>query len=321
MKVLVDMLNIIFIEYHVARRKLHDEGKVLDEENLPFYAHLLFNKMNSIFQTYGELEICWEGKKSLDFRRSIYPEYKRNREKNKTEDEYQILKSFIPKIEEVLNYYPCRQYKIENAEGDDLMYSLCKTFVEDYDEKVIVLSTDGDLVQFQNFWEDKVSVYNPIKRSFATTKPNILLEKAIVGDSSDNIPGLFRVGIKTLEKMLDDKNKYNEIINKGNNKELFTMFTKIVDLRKAPENILIEIKELVKKPYNVFQDGEIELFFWESKLQDNIKRWMFVKDEIWQKIKQKQVYKEIETDIILDETKIISKIEVDEIDKILREYV
>lgn len=287
MKVLIDMLNIIFIEFHVAKKKLHDEGKMLDEENLPFYAHLLFNKLNFLFQTYGELEICWEGKQSLEWRRSIYPEYKRNRDKSKSEDEYLTLKSFIPKIEEVLNYYPCRQYKVDEAEGDDLMYSLSKHFSEQ-NEKVLVLSSDGDLVQFQNFWPDNVEVYNPIRRQFAKIKPNILKEKAICGDASDNIPGLFRIGPKTFEKMLDDNNKWNEIINKGSNKSIYEMFNTIIDLRKAPKSISQKVNSLVLKDYNSFKPGKIELFFWENKLKNNIERWGKVQTEIWKVIEQKQ---------------------------------
>jgi len=326
LKVLVDMLNIIFIEYHVARKKLHDDGRVLDEENLPFYAHLLFNKLNFLFQTYGELEICWEGKKSLEWRRSIYPEYKRNRDKSKSEDEYLVLKSFIPTIEETLKLYPCRQYKVEEAEGDDLMFSLSEYFVEE-GEEVLVLSTDGDLVQFQNFWPDKVEVYNPIRKSFARIKPDIIKEKATCGDASDGIPGLYGVGPQTLEKMLDDEVKWNEVINKGNNKSIYKMFYEIVDLRKAPKSISQKVRAAVLEDYNSFEPGKIELFFWENKLPDNIARWGQTRQGIWNSIEQEQprgkVKKPTEMLKVFDNVALtINKTQQeDEIDDVLAEFM
>lgn len=278
MVTLIDTLNIIFIEYHIARKKLHDEGKVLDEENLPFYAHLLFNKLNSLFSIYGKLIFAWEGKNSLGWRRSIFPDYKGNRKQQKNEDEYKVLKSFFPKIQEVLGYYPCKQIETQNAEADDVIYILSEKY---QDSGITIISTDGDLTQIKNFFGDKIEIYNPIRRTYAKNRPYIIEEKAICGDASDNIPGLYRIGPKTFEKMLKDPVQSKKIMSKGNNKQIYESFKKIVDLRKFPEDIHKQILDKEGKiPYNEFQPENIEMFFWDNKLKQQLDRWGNVRENI-----------------------------------------
>jgi 5'-3' exonuclease len=276
--VLVDSLNIMFIEFHIACSKLHEEGKILDKENFPFYAHLLFNKINSLFATYGKLIFCFEGKNSIGWRRSIYPEYKANRKDAQDNEEFKIVKNFIPKFHEVLNYYPCKQIEVENSEADDVIFSLSKKYKDD---KVIIVSTDGDFVQIINLFGENVEVYNPVKRIFAKKNEHLIEEKAICGDTSDNIPGLFRVGPKTFEKMIASPIEWNKVMSKGNNKTIFENFKKIVDLREFPEDISKQIVDKESQTeYNSFQPENIELFFWELRLKDQLKRWTSTIEEI-----------------------------------------
>ena len=278
MVTLIDTLNIIFIEYHIARKKLHDEGKLLDEENLPFYAHVLFSKLNNLFSTYGNLIFCWEGKNSLGWRRSIFPDYKMNRKEQKNEEEYKTLKSFFPKIQEALNYYPCKQIESKNAEADDIIYILSKKYK---DEGVTIISTDGDLTQIRNFFGKNIEIYNPVRKTYAKEKPNIIEEKAICGDSSDNIPGLYRVGPKTFEKMLEDSTQFTKVLSKNNNKQLFESFKKIIDLREYPKETHEDILKIEGSiEYNKFKPENIEMFFWENKLKQLLDRWVFSKEEI-----------------------------------------
>lgn len=285
MVTLVDAMNIIFISYHIARKKLHDEGKELDSENLPFYAHLLFNKINNLFATYGHIIWCWEGMNSLKWRRSIYPDYKMNRKEQKNENEYKILKSFFPKIEEVLNYYPCKQIKVNNVEADDLIYVLSKKYK---DEGVTILTTDGDLTQIINFFGKNIEIYNPVRKIYVKENPYLIEQKAVCGDTSDNIPGLYRVGPKTFEKMMIDPAVKNKIMSKDRNKEIYETFKKIIDLRQLPQeyqNNILEVEGNIE--YNDFKQENIELFFWDNKLQELLNRWGNAKEEITVAIKNK----------------------------------
>lgn len=271
MKVLVDHMNFVFISYHAASASLRAEGvEEITEEHLGMFYHTLLNKYNALFKTYGELIICHEGKGSLDWRREIFPDYKRNRDKAKGETSYKTLKSSFPIIEELLENYPCKQIKIDGMEADDVIFALTEEYSKT--EDVVVVSTDGDLVQLLDL-SDNVSVYNPIKRMFSKPKPNIIPYKAIVGDRSDNIPGLYRIGEKTFDKMLNDEVLFKEKMKNGN-AEIYKKFLKIVDLKRFPNNKHKEAVLAEKKlEYNKLDAGKIEMFLYENKMADHLGRW------------------------------------------------
>ena len=213
---LIDHLNITFICYNMAKKELKDkEGPESEftEDKLPFFYHILFNKYNKIFKTFGKAIICHEGKKSLEWRRNIFPGYKSNRDASKKEDEYLVVKSSFPIIEEALNFYKTKQIKVDEAEADDCIYILAKNYAEE-GEDVVVVSSDKDLTQTIGLSEN-ISVYNPILNKVYDYNPLIVEEKSICGDSSDGIPGLYRVGPKTFEKMINDKSEWNKQMNKN----------------------------------------------------------------------------------------------------------
>ena len=287
MKILVDMMNIVFISFYASKIQIKKEQN-RDEflkEDIPFFLHFLLNKINSIFAEFGVLDICWDGKNSLDWRRSIFPDYKRNRDKTKNDISYKNIMSSIPKIQEALNYYPCRQIEIENAEADDIIFCLSKKYVK---EEVLIISSDGDLSQMINYFGEKISQFHPIKKTYYEPSKYILEEKAIVGDMTDNIPGLFRVGIKTFEKMLADKSIWNKVMVKENNKKIYESFLNIIDLRKCPfEKEILDKEKTIE--YNKFQPDEIELFLWDNKLKDLLHRWTKIKNDIWSKINVRSI--------------------------------
>lgn len=274
---LVDMMNVMFIEFHITRKKLHDEGRMLDEENFPFFLHNFFNKLNSIIINSGKLIICWEGERSLEWRRSIYPEYKRNRDENKDEEEFKLLFNKLDMIKEVLKHYPVKQISHPMAEADDVIYALSREYKN---EDIIIISSDKDLTQILNY-QGNVVIYDPIRRRVQKANENILMEKAIIGDSSDGIGGLYRVGVKTLEKMLNDRTEWNKVMSKGNNKDIYENLLKIIDLRQFPDEIHQEIIDKEKQiDYNEFSPDDIELYFWDYRLPDLIKRWQGIKEDI-----------------------------------------
>jgi len=273
MKVLVDHMNFLFIAYHMARRQLKENfGKEeILEEDMGFFYHILVNKYNYLFKTYGNLIICHEGRGSLDWRRNIFNDYKRNRDKSKVEQSYLDLKKTFPIIDDLLNSYPTKQIKVDGMEADDVMFALSMEFASK-GEDVVIISTDKDMVQVKNHYEN-IEVYSPIKRLYYEKVPNIVMEKAICGDASDNIPGLYRVGPKTLEKMLVDKDLWRKKMANGN-QELYESFLKIVDLSKFPKEKHEEaVKQYYEKEYNLFDPNQVELFFFENNMQEHISRW------------------------------------------------
>lgn len=271
MKVLVDHMNLVYISFHMTKKSLNDKGEEFTEDNIGLFYHSLFNKYNYMFKTYGPLIICHEGKGSLDWRRSIFPDYKRNRDASKKEESSIILKNHFKDIQDVLNLYPTKQISVAGAEADDVIYALSLHFANE-GEEVLVISTDGDLSQIYNL-TDKVKIYNPIRKTFAKIKPNIIQEKAIIGDNADNIPGIYRIGKKTFEKMLVDDNLFREKMKNGN-RQIYENFLKIVDLSQFPrERHEAAIDMYNELPWNQFSPGKLEYFFFEQGMQDHISRW------------------------------------------------
>jgi len=143
-----------------------------------------------------------DGKPSA--RLEIFPDYKANRKKKDlTEEEVAYWDSFKRQkriiVDLCKNHIPVTTVYHPNEEADDVAYKLCKVHSND---EVVVITNDSDYIQIINEM-DNVKVFNPIKRTyFEKTDYDYVSWKAMVGDSSDNIPGVKRVGVKTAEKIL-----------------------------------------------------------------------------------------------------------------------
>lgn len=263
--VLIDMMNMVFTRYYITNRVLKEQGKEFNKDTVSDFYYNFFSFFNKLIKEYEKVIVCWEGENSLEWRRSIYPDYKRNRDEKKSEEEYKLIMGTIPVIKEILSAYPVKQLSVKGSEADDVIFTL-STFYKN--EHHTVISTDKDLTQILNINPD-VTIYSPIKRKIAEFHPFLVEEKAIVGDKSDNIGGLYRVGIKTFEKMLKDATLKNKIMSKGNNKEIYKSLLKIIDLRNIPkalkEKIIAEEKNI---DYNIFDNQKIEEFYFEYRLKD-----------------------------------------------------
>ncbi|MEK3991440.1 DNA polymerase I [Robertmurraya sp. FSL R5-0851] len=141
------------------------------------------------------------------FRHKTFSEYKGGRQKTPPE-----LSEQFPFIREVLDAYRIKRYELENYEADDIIGTLSKKAEEDgYEVKVI--SGDKDLTQLSS---EKTTVaitkkgiteieeYTPehIKEKYGLTPKQIIDMKGLMGDTSDNIPGVPGVGEKTAIKLL-----------------------------------------------------------------------------------------------------------------------
>ena len=105
MKVICDGSNLIHICWSIARKQKQDETGdkeyTLKQEDIPFFFHIFFRKITPILTNYKDIIFAMEGEGSLNWRRSIYPDYKMNRAQRNNEDEYKLLKSTFPKINEI----------------------------------------------------------------------------------------------------------------------------------------------------------------------------------------------------------------------------
>ncbi len=205
--------------------------------------------------------ICiWESGGSSR-RRAIYPQYKLNRKPPKTNRIYEN----VPDTEEnkwkqvvcltnILKYLPVHQIHIENAEADDVIGYICG--LKYPEERKIIVSSDKD---FYQLLDDKTVVYNPAKMTyfnkndvlneFNITAENFCIAKAISGDDSDNVKGIYGAGFKTVAKrfvMNKEKISIDDIISVS--KEL-------KEEKKAPKiyNDICENIDVLHRNYKIMK--------------------------------------------------------------------
>lgn len=261
------------ISFSMAMKNLQERNGPeyeMREEDIGFFYHMLSRKIFPILTTYKDVIFCFDHPFGKEWRRKIYPLYKENRKPIKF-----INRDFFENIRNYLSLFRCKLLITEDAEGDDLIYKLCEINEED----IIVISSDGDFKQLINFFP-YVKVYNPIKQEFIKINENILLEKAIIGDVSDNIKGVPRIGKETFKKMMEDKVLWNKKMTQENI-DIMETIMKIIDLRKSPKELQDRIEEEYKKlEWNKFQKDKIEAFFLKYKMVEIFDEWNKISGEI-----------------------------------------
>lgn len=270
MKVLVDTMNLVFINFNASKNSIIKEKGEFLEKDIGLFYHFFLGRVNDLVKQYGKIIFCTEGKGSLDWRREIYPAYKRNRDESKKTEDYNIIKKEFKNIEEVIKLYPTKFISVEKAEADDTIYALATHFAS-LGEDVLVVSGDGDLTQLSLF-NPLIRVYDPRKREIVIPKKDVIKYKAIVGDRADGISGLPRLGDKTFEKMMLDESFFAEKI--AGKEEEYEALLKIVDLRRFPQEIHKNALDIYNETeWNEFNPEDIEVFMYERGLVQQLQYW------------------------------------------------
>ena len=227
------------------------------------------------------------------FRHSKYSEYKGGRQKTPPE-----LSEQFPYIRQLLDAYHIKHYELENYEADDIIGTLSKE-ADQNDFETIIVTGDRDLTQLatQNvtiYYTKKgvtdVDHYTPefIAEKYNGLKPIQIIDmKGLMGDSSDNIPGVAGVGEKTAIKLLnqfDSVEGVYENIDKVSGKKLKEK------LELSHEDALMS-KELA----TINRHSQIEVTLSDTKLSD-------IKDnhekiELFKKLEFKQLLADIDNEV------------------------
>jgi DNA polymerase-1 len=152
------------------------------------------------------------------FRHKTFEEYKGGRQQTPPE-----LSEQFPLLRELLDAYQIRSYELENYEADDIIGTLC-TKAEKEGFEVKVISGDRDLTQLAS---DHVTVditrkgitdvesYTPetVQAKYGLVPEQIIDLKGLMGDKSDNIPGVPGIGEKTALKLLKEFGSIENILD------------------------------------------------------------------------------------------------------------
>lgn len=209
------------------------------------------------------IAVAWDIKGTSTTKRTeIYPEYKAGRTKP-PEDFYAQL----PALREVLAAFNWPLYEVDHYEADDIIGTFASQAAEN-DIETCIVSGDYDMLQLI---APKTSVYITKKGGMDLTKydSDAFVEKygvrvdqfvdykALVGDKSDNIPGVRKIGPKAAESLLK---KYETIDG---------IYEHIDELKGAQKQNLIDDKDsayMSKKLAAIFCDAPITINWEETDI-------------------------------------------------------
>ena len=204
--ILVDGNNLLFRSYYATA---YNGNFMKNSKGFPTNALFGFtNMMNKIILEEKPSYILVAFDKGKTFRHEKYKDYKGGR--SETPDE---LKVQFPVAKELLTYMGIKYYEIDNYEADDIIGTFADYCEKDPNFIGTIISSDKDLLQLiSNEIDIKLLKqkdyirYNKdsFREEYGIDPINIIDLKALMGDSSDNIPGVKGIGEKGALKLLQE---------------------------------------------------------------------------------------------------------------------
>ena len=223
--IMIDGNNLLFRSYYATA---YSGNFMKNSKNFPTNAiYGLVNMINKILDEEKPNYVIVAFDRGKTFRHEKYTDYKGGR--IETPDE---LKKQFPVAKEVISAMGLKWYDIDNYEADDIIGTF-STYCDNENIKGTIISSDKDLLQLINEDVDVKLLksgdsirYNEetFESDYGIKPINIIDLKALMGDSSDNIPGVKGIGEKGALKLLQEYKTLDGIYNnidkiKGKTKE------------------------------------------------------------------------------------------------------
>jgi len=203
---LLDAFALIFRGYYALIKNPRINSKGMDTSAIMGFTNSLFDVIKR--EKPDHLAVCFDKGGSAE-RTQLFPEYKANRQE--TPD---AIKIAVPYIQEILKAMHIPVIELPGWEADDIIGTLAKQ-AEKEDYKVYMVTPDKDFGQLVS---ENIFMYRParmgngieiwgipeIQKRFGVQRPEQVIDYlGMMGDASDNIPGLPGVGDKTAKKFIE----------------------------------------------------------------------------------------------------------------------
>lgn len=202
---LLDAYALIFRGYYALIKNPRINSKGQDTSAIMGFTNSLFDVIRR--EKPDHIAVCFDKDGSKE-RKEMYPEYKANRDE--TPD---VIRQSIPIIKDIIKamHIPC--VEISGMEADDIIGTLAKQ-AEKENYQVFMVTPDKDFGQLVS---ENIFMYRParmgnaieiwgipeIQKRFGVERPEQVIDYlGMMGDASDNIPGLPGVGDKTAKKFI-----------------------------------------------------------------------------------------------------------------------
>ena len=248
---LLDAYALIFRGYYALIKNPRINSKGMDTSAIMGFMNSLLDVIRR--EKPDHLAVCFDKGGSAD-RTEMFAEYKANRDA--TPD---AIKIAVPYIQNILKSMHIPVVELEGMEADDIIGTLAKQ-AEKEDYKVYMVTPDKDFGQLVS---ENIFMYRParlgngieiwgipeVQKRFGVERPEQVIDYlGMMGDASDNIPGLPGVGDKTAKKFIEEFGSMENLLAntdklKGKMKE------------KVQENA--ELGILSKKLATIFVDCDV----------------------------------------------------------------
>ena len=197
-------MKIIIDGSYIAFRTYHKSPPLTNSKGVPTAViHGVMQTIITLINKYGieNVAVVFDAK-GKNRRHEIHPAYKATRDA--TPEDLGVQFGIM---DEVIPLMGVAYYKIDGYEGDDIM----ATLAAHTDDEVGLLTKDKDIFQIV---DDRVKIFDSqtgefhgremVMEKFGVPPEKVRELLALAGDTSDNIPGVAGVGVKTAAKLLTD---------------------------------------------------------------------------------------------------------------------
>lgn len=275
--VLIDGYGIFFRAFFAQKSLTRSDG--LPTNGIYGFTRMILNLIMDMSTTH--LAIIFDtGKKN--FRHEMYPAYKANRPAVPVE----MIPQF-PYIREVASALNIKSIEMEGFEADDIIATLARE-AEKNNFEIVIVSTDKDLMQLI---DENISMFDIANKKNINSDavkekwgvyPNQLLDfLSLLGDSSDNVPGVPGIGEKTAVQLINEFGNLDNLIDnlenikqktrreaiQNNLNDLF-LSKKLITLR-TDIKLNISFDDLFYKPLNpiIFKNFLLKMEFFSIARQ------------------------------------------------------
>ena len=169
-------------------------NKTNDEQMI---RHMILNSLRMYHKRYkdeyGEMVLAVDA--ANNWRRSVFPQYKASRKKNRQESTFDWNEAFrlLNLVrEEIAENFPYKVIKVDKCEADDVIGTLVvkKSTIQFNTEKIMIVSSDRDFLQLQRF--PNVKQFSPLlKKELKENNARYYLFNHIIrGDKGDGVPNI-----------------------------------------------------------------------------------------------------------------------------------
>lgn len=199
--ILVDFSSIIHRTIHTSISSIKPkkvDGKYITSEFIGLAKYYILQELFTIKQehgsNFGDIVICLDKSASGYWRKDVFPDYKANRKKERTESEINFSEVFADidgLIEQLKKNLPWKVIEVPKAEADDIMLVLAREYNKQ--EKVLIHSPDKDMIQAQRD-TDSVFQYSSLTKKWLVPEnkhdhmEHWIMEHVCLGDDSDGVP-------------------------------------------------------------------------------------------------------------------------------------